>query len=348
VLPAGFQARIFARNLGKPRMMAVAADGTVYVTRPDQNDVVALQDNNRDGRADRLFIVLRNLEKVHGIAIHRGYLYLAAPKKLYFAPLLGGGNTGEARVLVDDLPDGGQHGNRTIAFGPNGLYLSVGSTCNACNETNLENATLLRFEAGMGDRRIFARGLRNTIGFDWHPETGELWGMDHGSDWRGDDQPPEELNRLQAGKDYGWPFCYADRRIDHFVPTEPKGKTKEQYCATTEPPALTYQAHSAPIAMLFYRGAQFPQEFRGDALVAMHGSWNRKQPTGYKVARVRFKEGRPVQFEDFLSGFLSPEGENYFGRPAGLATARDGSLLVSDDANGIIYTVSYDKAVTAK
>jgi glucose/arabinose dehydrogenase len=174
-LPAGFQAGIFARNLGKPRMMAVAEDGTVYVTRPDQNDVVALQDNNHDGRADRMFIALRNLEKVHGIAIHRGYLYLAGPKKLYFAPLLDGGEAGDARVLVDDLPDGGQHGNRTIAFGPNGLYLSVGSTCNACNETNLENAALLRFEAGMGDRRIFARGLRNTIGFDWHPETGELY-----------------------------------------------------------------------------------------------------------------------------------------------------------------------------
>ena len=347
-LAAGFQVRVFARNLGKPRMMAVAEDGTVYVTRPDQNDVVALQDNDHDGHAERTFIVVRNLEKVHGIAIHRGYLYLAAPKKLYFAPLLEGGTAGEARVLVDDLPDGGQHGNRTIAFGPNGLYLSVGSTCNACNETNLENATLLRFEAGMRDRRIFARGLRNTIGFDWHPETGELWGMDHGSDWRGDDQPPEELNRLQSGKDYGWPFCYADRKVDKLVPAVPKGKTKEEHCATTEPPVLTYQAHSAPIAMLFYRSTQFPQEFRGDAFVAMHGSWNRKQPVGYKVVRIRFKEGRPVQVEDFLTGFLSQQDGSYFGRPAGLAVAREGSLLVSDDANGVIYIVSHNEAFTRK
>ena len=245
--------------------------------------------------------------------------------------------------MIDGLPDGGQHPNRTIAFGADGLYISVGSSCNACRETNPEHATLLRFPPEGGKRAIFAHGLRNTIGFDWHPVTGELWGMDHGSDWRGDDEPPEELNHLQEGKDYGWPFCYANRNVDRHLVTAPEGKSKEDYCSATQAPALTYQAHGAPIAMIFYRGSQLPADYRGDAFVAMHGSWNRKVPSGYNVVRVRFKNRRPVQFEEFLTGFLARDGESYIGRPAGLAMAADGALLVSDDANGVIYRISYER-----
>jgi glucose/arabinose dehydrogenase len=165
--------------------------------------------------------------------------------------------------------------------------------------------------------------------------------MDHGSDWRGDDQPPEELNRILDGRDYGWPFCFGDRQPDPYLSAEPARLTTAGHCRRSEPPVLTYQAHSAPIALVFYTGGQFPAEYRNDAFVAMRGSWNREPPTGYKVVRLRFQGGAPQGFEDFLTGFLIEEGRAHFGRPAGLAVARDGALLLSDDTNGVIYRVTH-------
>jgi glucose/arabinose dehydrogenase len=340
-VPAGFRVGVFARGLTNPRMMAVAPDGTVYVTDRDKGEVVALTDRDGDGRSDGTRIVVPNLARVHGITIHQNRLYLATIKEVYVADLKPDGTASAPRMLIRDLPDGGQHDNRTIAFGRDGmLYISVGSTCNDCEEPNKEHATILRAKSDGNARTIFARGLRNTIGWGWHPVTSEMWGMDHGSDWRGDDLPPEELNGIVEGSDYGWPYCYGERRVD---PTRdnPKGTTKEAYCARTLPSTLTYQAHSAPIGMVFYTGSQFPPEYRNDAFVAMRGSWNRRPPTGYKVVRLRFKNGNPASFEDFLTGFLIEGGQAHFGRLAGLAVARDGSLLVADDSNGIIYRVSY-------
>jgi len=175
-----------------------------------------------------------------------------------------------------------------------------------------------------------------------------------GSDWRGDDIPPEELNQIDEGGNYGWPFCYGNRRVDPYLSNAPQGTTRKAYCAATIPPALTYRAHSAPISFKFYTATQFPANYRGDAFVAFRGSWNRTPPSGYRVARVEFEGGRPVRWRDFLTGFLvDPEltpglvrkpGETYqFARIAGLAVARDGSLLVSDDSNGVIYRVSYSR-----
>ena len=344
-LPSGFTIGVFARDLGKPRMMVVGDDGTVYVSRPDANDVVALR--TRDGRAEgEPRAVLSNLDKAHGLALAGGRLYVAGVKKVVAADLRSNGVVGEWRTVVDDLPDGGQHGKRTIGIGPDGmLYISIGSSCNTCDETNPEHATILKAPLAGGRRSVFARGLRNTIGFAWHPDSKELWGMDHGSDWRGDDQPPEELNRLVEGADYGWPLCFGDRQPDPFFDIE-RVKDKATHCARTQPPALGYQAHSAPIAMVFYTGAQFPADYRHDAFVAMHGSWNRQPATGYKVVRIRFGNGQPTAFEDFLRGFLIEDGHAHFGRPAGLAVAKDGALLVSDDANGVIYRVAYGAAAS--
>ena len=252
------------------------------------------------------------------------------------------GTFGELQTIVDDLPEGDQHGRHTIHFGDDGLlYVSIGSSCNACAETDPENATLLRMNPDGSGREIFAAGLRNTIGWAWSPETGELWGMDHGSDWRGDEQPPEELNLLQADHNYGWPYCFGDQEVDKFLSYPPVGATPDQYCANTEAPVLTYDAHSAPIAMVFYDGAQFPEEYANDAFVAMRGSWNRSEPVGYKVVRIHFENGQPTEFEDFVSGWLLDGGSGQFGRVAGLAVAPDGSLLVTDDSNGVIYRVSY-------
>ncbi|HEV2734216.1 MAG TPA: PQQ-dependent sugar dehydrogenase [Longimicrobiaceae bacterium] len=222
------------------------------------------------------------------------------------------------------------------------LYVSVGSTCNNCGETNRENATLLRMRTDGSDRGVYASGLRNMIGWDWHPATGQLWGMDHGSDWRGDDLPPEELNRVENGTHYGWPFCYGDRRVDAFTPAAPPGGDRQGFCRRTAAPVLTYTAHAAPIGMVFYKGMQFPAEYRGDAFVAMRGSWNRRPPSGYKLVRIRFDAaGSPTRIEDFVTGFLSRDGQAFRGRIAGVAVARDGSVLFADDTNGVIYRVAY-------
>ncbi len=265
----------------------------------------------------------------------------------------------QPRVIVDDLPDGGQHENRVLQFGPDGLlYVSVGSSCNDCAEANqLERATLMRFTAEGREREIVANGLRNTIGFDWHPVTNELWGMDNGSDFHGDEVPPEELNRILPGANYGWPICYGERVVDPLTTdssrlmalrpgqSEPilRPITRQEYCAQTEPSVLTYQAHTAPLWMQFYEGTQFPAEYRNDAFVVFRGSWNRAEPVGYKVVRLRFANGTSIAFEDFLTGFLHADRTAFFARPAGLAIAQDGSLLVSDDTNGVIYRVSYQR-----
>jgi glucose/arabinose dehydrogenase len=324
--PAGFTVSVLARDLGNPRMMVVTDDGTVYVSRPDTDDVIALP--WREGRMDGPpRTILSGLERAHGLALAADRLYVAGVKKIVSAQL--GRGALQWQTIVDTLPDGGQHGRRTIGIRPDGqLLVSIGSSCNSCDETNPEHATLLAIPPAGGSRGIFARGLRNTIGFAWHPDTKDLWGMDHGSDWRGDDQPPEELNKLEEGGDYGWPVCFGDRRPDPLFESQTV-KDKAAHCQRTHSPALQYQAHSAPIAMIFYTGTQFPTEYRNDAFVAMRGSWNRKPPTGYKVVRIRFKNGQPVGFEDFLHSFLIEGGAAHFGRVAGLAVAKDGARCSS-------------------
>ena len=343
-VPRGFSVSVFAESLGAPRMMAVGRDGSVYVTRRDSGDVVALRDADRDGRADERRRVVSNLPQVHGITIHRGTMYLATVTEIWTTAVGADGAVGELRRIVDDLPDGGQHPNRTLAIGPDGmLYVSVGSSCNACEETNPEHATILRMRTDGTDRSVYARGLRNTIGWGWQPQTGELWGMDHGTDWRGDAVPPEELNRIQPGRHYGWPYCWGEQAVDPAFPGDPPGTTKARFCATTAAPTNRVVAHSAPIGLVYYTGGPFPVEYRGDAFVAMRGSWNRATPSGYKVVRIGFEDGQPVEIAEFLTGFLAADGRSYSGRPAGVATTREGDLLVSDDANGVVYRVTYGR-----
>jgi glucose/arabinose dehydrogenase len=344
-VPPGFRIDAFAQGVANARMMAVREDGTVYVTRGYLGDVVALRDRDGDGRADLMQTVVSGIPYVHGIAIRGNRLYLAAPTEVFVADMAPDGSVGQPRLLAGDLPTGGQHPNRTLGFGPDGmLYISVGSTCNACAETDPENATMLRMSPEGGPRTIVARGLRNTIGFGWHPSTGVLYGMDNGRDWKGDDYPPEELNVIREGADYGWPYCAGDRRPDRHEFPDPKGTTREAYCARTEAPVLTYTAHAAPIGLAFYTGTQFPEAYRGDAFVAMRGSWNRRPASGHNVVRIRFRDGRPVAVENFITGFVTADSRARFGRPTGVAVARDGALLVADDMNGIIYRVRYDGA----
>lgn len=342
-LPPGFEANVFASNLKNARVVAVAPNGDVYVTRRDQGDVLLLRDSNGDGRADGEPKEVAHRAGTHGIAIHDGKLYLITVKEIFSASINPDGTLGELTMLTGDLPDAGQHANRTIAFGPDDmLYISVGSTCNDCNETNQENATILRAPPDVKSRTIFASGLRNTIGFDWQPQTGELWGFDHGIDFLGDDQQPEELNHLVLGHKYGWPHVYGKGDL-YPQSTPPGGLTKQEWRATSDPMVLGYTAHAAPMRFVFYRGGSFPKEYVGDAFATMRGSWNRQPASGYEIVRVHFDGGQPKSIEPFVSGFLSDGGKTHFARPMGLAVARDGSLLMSDDANGVLYRISYGK-----
>lgn len=348
-VPSGFQVRPLAEGLQNPRIIAVAPDGRIYVSRRDQGDVLLLEDANDDGVLDAEPMVVFSRPGAHGLAIAEGRLYIATANDVYRAALRPDGTLGPEERIINDLPDGGQHPNRTLAFGPDGmLYISVGSSCNACNETNPEHATLLRSSPDGKSRSIFASGLRNTIGFAWDPGTGELWGMDHGIDYLGNDEQPEELNRIQKGKKYGWPHVWGKDGINP-QSTPPGQISKQQWAATSEPMVLGYTAHAAPMQMLFYTGQQFPAAYRGDAFVTMRGSWNRKPASGYEVVRIRFNAGKPVGFEPFLTGFLVDNGHAHIARPVGLAMTKGGALLVGDDGNGVIYRVTYGQgqAVTS-
>jgi glucose/arabinose dehydrogenase len=353
-VPPGFRVNVFASGLKHPRMMDVGEDGTLYVTRRDEGDVLALRDDDGDGHVDSKRVFVSRLPGVHGIARRGGWLYLAASTTVWRTPL----DQAAPQTLITGLPDGGQHANRMLRFGPDGMiYISVGSSCNDCAEDNqLERGTLIRYTPDGRRRDVLAKGLRNTIGYDWHPDTGALWGMDNGTDFRGDKRPEEELNRIEAGRNYGWPICDPAGRVDEMTNAPPERMAlepgqrhpigwpmaREDYCRRTTPAVLTTTPHAAPLALRFYTGRQFPPAYRGDAFVALHGSWNRKDPVGYKVSRIRFSpRGEPMGFEPFLDGFIDAGAGVVYGRPAGLAIAADGALLVSDDLNGVIYRVAY-------
>jgi glucose/arabinose dehydrogenase len=348
-VPDGFRIEVFAQDLEEPRGMTVGPDGALYVAEREVGRVSVLRDTNGDGRADERRAVLtgarEQLRGVHDLVVHGEHMYLVTETELLRARLQPNGDLGEAEHL-QDIPAGGQHPNRTLGISPDGtLFLSIGSTCNACVEPMEDHAAMHRVSADGRDREIYAEGLRNTIGFAWHPTTGHFWGLDHNSDGRGDNWPPEELNRIVEGRHYGWPFCGGERQPDHQVPadpTDPRPMTKQEFCATTEPPALTYTAHAAPMQMIFYTGDQFPAEYRHDALVTMRGSWNRNPPTGYEVVRIRFDAaGNPTRMESFASGWLLDGGTAHFGRLMGLAQGADGSVYIGDDTNGVIYRVVY-------
>jgi glucose/arabinose dehydrogenase len=352
-VPQGFTVGVFAQDLENPRSIEVAPNGDVYVAEREAGRVRLLRDTNGDGRADVSRVVAdglgEDMEGVHGLAIRDDRLYMVTVNELYSAPIQQDGGLGERTEHIGDIPDGGQHPNRTMKWGPDGmLYLSVGSQTNAVPEPGKETATMMRVDPKEWTREVYAEGLRNTIGFGWHPVSGQLYGMDHNSDHRGNDWPPEEVNRIQQGRHYGWPFCGGNREVDWQVAQNPdSGEERRKFCDGTEPPVLTYTAHAAPMQMVFYTGTQFPAEYRNDAFVTMRGSWNRNPPVGYEVARVRFDEkGEPATVESFVSGWLIEGGRAHFGRLMGLAQAADGSLLVGDDSNGVIYRIAHEKGGT--
>lgn len=337
--PAGWKVMIAASGLGKPRMLYMT-DAGLYITRRDQGDVLLLKDKDGDNKFEDLSTVVGEFPGVHGITVKDGWMYLVSNRILRRYRIEADGSTSTFEELANDLPDGGQHPNKTLEFGPDGmLYLSVGSTCNDCSESNKEAATMLQIDPATWKRTVFARGLRNTIGFDFQPATKALWGIDNGGDAKGDNWPPEEVNLIVKDGNYGWPLVYGKQMPDE-TREDPAGTTKAAYAKMTKASVLEVTAHSAPIAFRFFGNAAVPPTYKNDGLVCWHGSWNRKEPSGFKVQRIKFDDkGVATGAEDFLTGFLSTDKRTRFGRPAGLFIAPKGQVFISDDANGIIYCV---------
>lgn len=334
-VPEGFMIEEFATGLGRPRFMAFSPDGVLFTTIIREGEVLGLPDKDKDGKSDKKITFLKGLNSPHGIAFYKGYLYIGETYQIVRYEYNGiNSKPGKEEIIVPDLPTGG-HFTRTVNFGPDGkMYVSIGSSCNICEEKDRRRAAILQLNPDGSDGKVFAKGLRNSVGLTWDPVKGEMWASDNGRDWLGDNLPPDEINRVNEGKDYGWPYCYGDRIPD------PKFNDGRR-CRNTVAPIVELQAHSAPLGLTFYDGDLFPEEFKGDLFVAYHGSWNRSVPTGYKLVRIRIKDGKPEAIEDFATGWL--QGTKVLGRPVDVLVGQDGSLYVSDDRRGIIYKITYRK-----
>ena len=337
VVPAGLKVTYFARGLDGVRLMAVSPDGVLYATQPSRGRVVRLPDANRDGVADSVVVVVTGLNQPHGLAFHKGALYVAATDGVARVTLGPDGKSTGTPVYVNRYSGGGGHWSRTIVFGADSaMYVSVGSSCNLCIEQSADRAAVLRFNEDGSGKRVFASGLRNAVGLAVEPRTGALWASQNERDNlppNHEDLPPEEINILTDGGDYGWPYCYGNR-----VPNPEYDDAAR--CAKTIPPAAKLQAHSAPLGMTFLaRATALPEEYRTDLLVAYHGSWNRDTPTGAKVVRIHVTDGKPGAVEDLVTGWQAADGSRW-GRPVDVTVASDGTVMISDDTGDAIYRLS--------
>jgi glucose/arabinose dehydrogenase len=316
-------------------MMTLGLDGQLYVAERGAGRILRLPDADIDGIADQVEIVAEGLKAPSSLAFYQdGSLYVGETERvLRFPPLAGSETFNQPEVLIPDLPSGG-HNTRTVLFRPDfsTLYVSIGSSCNICEEADQRRAAVMRYDPDGSAGRLYAKGLRNAVGVTIKPGTDELWVTNNGRDFLGDDQPPETVYLVQDGKDYGWPYCHSGRIIDPDMgsPTS---------CQDIEKPLVEMQAHSAPLGLEFYSGDQFPEAYQGDLFVALHGSWNRSSPVGYKIVRIPIDGDTIGPVEDFAAGWL--EGGSSWGRPVDVLTGADGSLFVSDDAGGRIYRISY-------
>ncbi len=338
--PAGFKVTVFASEVTNGRLMAVSPDGVLYVPRQSKGDVVALPDRDKDGRADSMEIVASGLTRPHSLAFYQGYLYIATNPAILRMKYVRGKTEGSPEKVVDLPVSTTPHWTRSIGFGRDGkMYVSIGSSCNSCEEDDERRTTIMQYNPDGTGGRPFAKGLRNAIGFDWDPRTGAMWAVDMGQDRQGESLPPDEINRIEEGKHYGFPYFIATNLPNPDLPNA-KGSLKAEQAV---PPAFALQPHSSPIGLAFYKGSRFPAPYRNGMFVALHGSspTARAEKIGYKVVRVIVKDGKITGLEDFVTGWLK-DGQ-VLGRPAGLITGADGAFYISDDNKGFIYRVSYEK-----
>lgn len=343
-VPAGFTTSVFASGLTGARLMAVSPEGILVVAR--RAEVVALPDTNHDGVAEPR-VLLRDMGYAHSVAFRDGYLYIGTTAAVLRVAWQRGDVAGTPETYVE-LPSStpAMHTSRTIAFGPDGrLYVGIGSSCNVCVEADARRTTIQVFDGPGSKGRAFASGLHNAVGFDWDPATGRLWSADTGQEGLGDDDPPDEINLIEDGKHYGFPFFHGKSRPST-VP-ELAGVPRTLAANDVEAPAFELPAHVSPLGLTFYRGTVFSAPYRGSMYVATHGSTQRPAgKVGYSVIRLTMQDGRPVASEDFVTGWLAADG-SVMGRPAGLVTGADGALYISDDNKGFIYRVAAAGAARA-
>ncbi len=340
-LPPGFSIATYASNVPDARSMALAPDGTVFVGS-QRGSVHALVDRDADGRVDEVITIANGLHMPNGVAFKDGSLYVAEVSRvLRFDRVLDYvKETGAARgakpkfsIVYDKLTTETHNGWKYLSFGPDGLlYTQIGAPCNIC-EPGDPYASILRMKPDGSALEIIARGVRNSVGMDWDPDTKELWFTDNGRDNLGDDVPPDELNHLtKAGQHFGYPYCHGGT-----IPDPEYGR--KHPCSEFTPPAQPLGPHVAAIGMKFYTGSMFPQQYRKQIFIAEHGSWNRSTPIGYRITVVHVENGKAVKYETFAEGWL--QGRGAWGRPVDVLVMRDGSLLVSDDEAGAVYRITY-------
>lgn len=336
-LPPGFKISVFANRIPNARSLALSPNGTLFVGTRTAGNLYALRDEDGDNIAESGFIVGQNMNMPNGVAFRDGALYVAEVNRvlrfddieanLDNLPLT-------PEVINDAFPREQHHGWKFIRFGPDGLlYVPVGAPCNVCEPPGEMYGTIMRLQPDGSNLEIFAHGVRNSVGFDWHPETGELWFTDNGRDQMGDDVPPDELNHApEQGLHFGFPYCHGGT-----IPDPEFGR--EHPCDEFEPPAQPLGPHVASLGMRFYTGDMFPEEYRNQIFIAEHGSWNRSTPLGYRIMLVRLEDNKVVSYEVFAEGWL--QGEQAWGRPVDLLVMPDGSMLVSDDTGNAIYRITY-------
>ncbi len=337
-LPAGFNITLFADDVPNARSLTLGEQGIIYVGTRQAGKVYALKDNNNDGKSDQRYVLASGLNMPNGVAYKDGALYVAETNRIIrYANIANHlNNPPQPTIIYDQLPSDTHHGWKYLRFGPdNKLYTAVGAPCNICEPTKDIYTSLVRLNADGSGFEILARGIRNTVGFDWSPTSKQLFFTENGRDYLGDDLPPDELNLwTEKGQHFGYPYCHAGTIADPEF-----GQT--QSCTKFVAPAWKFKAHIAPLGARFYTGAQFPEQYSNQLFIAQHGSWNRTEPQGYQVVSLSFKEGKPVSETPFIQGWLTQQGE-VLGRPTDILQLPDGSLLISDDTLGAIYKVSYN------